>query len=69
MLNCANCYCDHLLIRRRQGLERLMIYLTGKRKYICVSCGNVFRAPDRRLSPRAEEGAVLPQAQREGLGA
>ncbi len=65
MLNCAKCLCDHLLIRRRKGLERLMVYLTGKRKYICVSCGNVFRAADRRRLPRVDEATVLPQAQRD----
>jgi hypothetical protein len=64
MLGCPKCYCNELLIRRRKGIEKVMIYLTGKRKYICMSCGDVFRAADRRRRPRVDE-AVVSHAQRD----
>lgn len=64
MLACPNCYSEHLMIRRCLGFERLMVYLTGKRKYICVGCGRVFRAPDRRRVRRESEATVLSEAQR-----
>ncbi len=66
---CPKCYCDHLMIRRRVGFERVMIMLTSKRKYVCMSCANVFRAPDRRRMAREDEGKALSQAQRDALGA
>jgi hypothetical protein len=50
------------MIRRAKGWERMMIHLTGKRKYTCVSCGHVFRAPDRRRVPREQDEAVLRNA-------
>ena len=58
MLKCPKCYCDQLLIRRRKGFEKVMIWLTGKRKYVCMSCGEVFRSLDRRRSPRPDDAAV-----------
>lgn len=64
---CPKCYNDHLLIRRKNGLERVMIFLTSKRKYVCMSCAHVFRAPDRRRMAREKDEAILSQAQREGL--
>jgi len=69
MLCCPKCYCDQLLIRRRRGFERIMIYLTAKRKYVCMSCGDVFRAADRRRFPRQKEQAALSRGQRDALGA
>jgi hypothetical protein len=64
---CPKCYHDHLLIRRRNGFERVMIFLTSKRKYVCMSCAHAFRAPDRRRVPREEETAILDRAQSEAL--
>lgn len=58
MLGCPKCYCNELLIRRRKGIEKVMIYLTGKRKYVCMSCGEVFRAVDRRRTRRADDTAL-----------
>jgi hypothetical protein len=59
---CPKCYNDHLLIRRRTGWERAMIFMTGKRKYVCMSCAKVFRAPDRRRVDREQDEKVLSQA-------
>lgn len=64
---CPKCYNDHLLIRRNNGFERVMIFLTSKRKYVCMSCAHAFRAPDRRRVPREQDAAILEQAQREAL--
>lgn len=64
---CPKCYNDHLLIRRNNGLERIMVLLTSKRKYVCMTCAHVFRAPDRRRISREEDSPVLSQAQRHGL--
>jgi hypothetical protein len=47
-----------MMIKKRSGLERLVIFFTGKRKYRCRNCLHVFRAMDRRRSPRAEERAA-----------
>ena len=59
---CPKCYNDHLLIRLRTGWERAMVMMTGKRKYVCMSCANVFRAEDRRRYPREQDEKVLSQA-------
>jgi hypothetical protein len=66
MLCCPICYNDHLLIRRRIGLERLIMCFTVKRKYVCMSCNHAFRAPDRRLVPRSEED-ILNASQTDAL--
>ena len=39
-----------------------MIYLTEKRKYVCMSCAYVFRAPDRRRFEREQDEVQLSQA-------
>jgi hypothetical protein len=59
---CPKCYNDHLLIRRRDGFEWVMIYLTEKRKYVCMSCAHVFRAPDRRSVAREQDELLLGRA-------
>lgn len=60
---CPRCSSHSLLIKRRRGLEHLWIFLTGKRRYICMSCGNEFRALDRRREPRRQSrGLALPAA-------
>jgi hypothetical protein len=51
------------MIKKRAGLERFIIYFSGKRRYRCRNCLHVFRAIDRRRSPRAGEtdaAALLP---------
>jgi hypothetical protein len=45
---CPRCGLDGLTIARRQGFERIMIALTGTRKYRCPHCDGSFRAPDHR---------------------
>jgi hypothetical protein len=67
MLCCPKCLNDHLLIRRRIGLERLIMCFTVKRKYVCMSCNHAFRAPDRRLVPRAEGDSILKLPQSDAL--
>jgi hypothetical protein len=42
------------MIRKDFGLEKLMIFLTGLRKYLCRECETSFRAPDRRRTPRGD---------------
>jgi hypothetical protein len=59
---CPKCFTEHLLIRRRNGFERVMIYLTSKRKYVCMSCAHAFRAPDRRRVAREQDETVLSGA-------
>jgi len=58
---CPACGFAFLQIRKRSGLERIMIRLTGKRKYLCTHCLYVFRMVDRRRFPRVvEAGATHP---------
>ena len=46
---CPRCGSDEgLAMGRRDGFERIMILLTGKRKYRCRHCNGSFRAPDQR---------------------
>jgi hypothetical protein len=50
------------MIKQKKGFERLRIYVTGLREYLCRDCDTTFRGPDRRLSPRAtkaEPGMAL----------
>jgi tRNA(Ile2) C34 agmatinyltransferase TiaS len=49
---CPMCDSCSLFIKHRKGLECLLIFLTGKRKYHCKQCGTFFRAIDRRRIPR-----------------
>ena len=55
---CPKCGSQFLKIKKREGIERLMIYMTGKRKYWCRDCFALFRATDRRKKSR---DAVIPQ--------
>lgn len=55
---CPKCGSDHLRIRNDEGLERMMIFFTGERKYRCCDCDWVFRAPDRRRNPRPAPNKV-----------
>ena len=58
---CPNCRSEYLMIRRRTGWERVMIWATSLRKYRCRDCARVFRAPDRRRLHREEESRLLAQ--------
>jgi hypothetical protein len=35
-------------------MEPLWVLLTGLRKFHCLDCDKIFRAPDRRKKPRTE---------------
>jgi len=50
-LKCTECGARQLAVRKRSGLEMVMVLLTGKRKYICLNCKHGFRAVDRRRFP------------------
>jgi hypothetical protein len=49
------------MIRQDTGLEVLMIFFTGQRKYRCLGCQESFRALDRRSSPRPEPASMEKQ--------
>jgi transposase-like protein len=51
---CPRCRSNRLKIKQPSGLERLLMFLSGKRKYRCRDCDHSFRMPDRRRFPRAE---------------
>jgi len=51
---CLKCRSTRLRIRRVTGIERLLVLLTQKRKYVCGDCGYTFRAVDRRSDPREQ---------------
>jgi hypothetical protein len=36
------------MIHQKRGIERLRIFFTGFRGYLCRDCDHAFRAPDRR---------------------
>ena len=60
---CPKCYNDHLLIRRRNGFERVMIYMTSKRKYVCMSCAHALAPPiGAASSARTGRGNSQPRA-------
>jgi len=52
---CPRCRSDFLMIKKLEGVERFVVYITAKRKYRCRDCNHIFRAPDRRRKPREEE--------------
>jgi hypothetical protein len=54
------------MIREKCGFERLINFLTDKRKFHCVECGQNFRAPDRRGTPRGNPGDVYGVAHHAG---
>lgn len=51
---CPKCRSTILRIRRVTGIERVLSFLTRKRKYLCPACGCEFRGPDRRMLPRGD---------------
>jgi hypothetical protein len=54
------------MIRAQSGFERFMIFLTTTRKFRCVECGQHFREPDRRRTPRDNPGGVYVAARYAG---
>jgi len=57
-MTCPKCRSRYLMIREKQGLERIRVVLTGLRGYLCRDCDTTFRAPDRRSRRRDEKIAV-----------
>jgi hypothetical protein len=51
---CPRCQSTSLTIRRLAGLEKILAFVTGKRKFLCNACAHPFRAPDRRHRVRRE---------------
>jgi uncharacterized protein YbaR (Trm112 family) len=59
---CPKCRSRYLMIKQKKGLERLRVYVTGLREYLCRDCYTAFRGPDRRRTARAtkaETGMAL----------
>jgi hypothetical protein len=55
---CPACRSENLLIKALIPTEKLMIFLTGKRKYRCKDCGTGFRMMDRRHLQREREAML-----------
>jgi hypothetical protein len=49
-----------LKIKQAKGVERILMFWTGKRKYRCHNCFHLFRAQDRRRSYREEPKDSTP---------
>jgi DNA-directed RNA polymerase subunit RPC12/RpoP len=62
-MQCPRCGSNFLMIKMEEGLERLMIRLTGLREYRCQECDQKFRAQDRRKMART--GARTPAPHRQ----
>jgi transposase-like protein len=60
LLSCPKCCSDNLDMKKSRGLERILILLSGKRKFRCHHCNNGFRAIDhnRTESPSAARTPV-----------
>jgi len=56
---CPKCGSTHVKIKQARGIERIRVLWTGKRKYRCHNCFNIFRAQDRRRSYPAD-GSKTP---------
>jgi transposase-like protein len=52
---CPKCRSEYLMIKQKKGFERIRIYFTGLREYLCRDCDTNFRGPDRRRVPREEK--------------
>ena len=63
-MGCPRCDSDHLMIRNKTGIERILVYITKLRKYRCMGCDKVFRMTDRCRLPREspQEAPVLSRA-------
>ena len=51
-MQCPKCQSRELMIRDKTGLERIKVLWSGLREYRCRACDEIFRAPDRRSTPR-----------------
>lgn len=60
-MTCPRCASDHLSIRKLYLIERAIVFLTGLRRYRCRVCDYGFRAPDRRRTPRENQGTYKPR--------
>jgi hypothetical protein len=56
----VKCGSDQLATRAVTGFEKFMMFLTKKRKYMCLACKRKFRAPDRRRFPREVKPGYEP---------
>jgi DNA-directed RNA polymerase subunit RPC12/RpoP len=55
---CPNCSSTELMVGRREGMERLMVLLTGKRRYRCTRCERSFRAYGSRANGGSAHGSA-----------
>ena len=55
---CPKCKSNNLRIKHAIGFERVMILLSGTRRYRCRECHHSFRAPDRRAVARADADSI-----------
>ncbi len=63
-MQCPKCRSRFLMIKLEEGLERLLIMMTGLREYRCRDCEQRFRAPDRRTGARNSlKGRIVHQRQ------
>jgi DNA-directed RNA polymerase subunit RPC12/RpoP len=51
-MECPKCRSREIMIKRKTGMERIKVFWTGLREYKCRACDEVFRAEDRRRTPR-----------------
>jgi len=61
MLQCPKCRSEFLMIRQKTGFERIKVFFTGLREYLCRDCDQRFRAEDRRKHARDEKSAAAKQ--------
>lgn len=59
---CVKCRSAELSIRRVTGIERIAVFFTQKRKFVCRDCGFTFRAIDRRRDRREEDAYAVNRA-------
>jgi transposase-like protein len=59
LLSCPRCSSDNLDMKKSRGVERIMILLSGKRKFRCDHCSYGFRAIDHSHGENAA-GEFLP---------
>ena len=51
MMKCPRCDSSDLFLKQSRGLERIIVFLTSKRRYRCAACGQHFRGPDDKVVP------------------
>jgi hypothetical protein len=57
---CPKCGSIHVKVKQAKGIERILKFWTGKRKYRCHDCFHLFRAADRRRSYATEPKSPTP---------